>query len=62
MPGDEADNREKAPQTRPDLDELEAVETADWVADCERREYRKSEAYLQRKKLAERFAIKGKKK
>lgn len=42
------------------LDELETAETADWVADCERREYKESPEYQIRKKLADKFARKKK--
>jgi hypothetical protein len=40
----------------PTLDEMEALETADWVGDIKRREYKKSDKYLQGKELAERYA------
>lgn len=38
-----------------DLDEMERLETEDWVNDIKRREYEKSEAYQKGKELAEKF-------
>jgi hypothetical protein len=41
---------------------MEALETADWVGDIKRREYKKSDKYLQGKELAERYATPRKRK
>jgi len=46
----------KAKRRKPTLDEMEAIETADWVGDIKRREYKKSDKYRQGKELAEKYA------
>lgn len=50
-------NRNKLKKQRKpvDLDEMERLETEDWIGDIERREYEKSEKYLKGKELAEKY-------
>jgi hypothetical protein len=48
--------KESEEERRKRIEELAALDDADWAGDCERREYKKSEEYAKRKKLAEEFA------
>jgi len=45
-------------QKRLSLDELERLETEDWIGDIRRREWKKSQKYQEGLKLLERYAKK----
>ena len=54
------DTKKKKKNTKANLDELERLECEDWAEDKRRREWKKSEDYQKREKLAEKFKEKKK--